>query len=172
MDQDQDETIIVSRTTPLASEETVITSSNQTVEEATVTNSTFSNSDQTSTGPQGFGISEESDPVGPIPAYVAPAIDEPTGEVESTIEREVGQVFEAPAVVATKAIPLPVTTPVPKFDIEPDVVQKSKPTTDASKLLKKNLNRSKRNSLSVILVVVAGALLIGVTLAVLFASLT
>lgn len=172
MDQEQDETIVVSRTTPLTSEETVITTSTHNVDEATVTNPTFSNSDLTSTGPQGFGVVEESEPVGPIPTYEAAVVDAPAEEVETTIEREIGQVFEAPAVVPTKAMPLPVVVPETKFDIQPEVVVKSKPSADASKLLKKSMNRSKRNSLSVIVIVVAGALLIGVTLAILFATLT
>lgn len=172
MDEEQDETIVVSRTTPLTSEETVITTSTQNVDEATVTNPTFSNSDVTSTGPQGSRVVEESDPVGPIPTFEAVELNTAVQEVETTIEREVGQVFEAPAVVPTKAMPLPVVVPEAKFDIEPEVVVKSKPRADASKLLKKSINRSKRNSLGVILFVVVGALLIGVTLAILFAALT
>jgi hypothetical protein len=172
MDQEQDETIVVSRTTPLTSEETVITTSTNNVDEATVTNPTFSGSDLTSTGPQGFGVSEESDPVGPIPTYEVLDADVAAEEVETTIEREVGQVFEAPAVVPTKAMPLPVVAKETKYDIQPEAVVKSKPSTDASKLLKKNINRSKRNSMGVILAVVVGALLIGVTLAILFATLT
>lgn len=171
MEQDQDETIVVSRTKPLASEETVVTTSGQNVDEATVTNPTFDGTNLTSTGPQGFGIVEESEPVGPIPNFETSAIDEPVEALELTIEREVGAVFEAPAVVPTKAVPLPVQVPTTKFEVIPDEVVKSKPSTDASKLLKKSLNRSKRNSLGVISVVVVGALLIGVTLAILFASL-
>ena len=171
MDQEQDETIVVSRTTPLTSEETVITNSTASVDEATVTNPTFSGSELTSTGPQGFGVVEESDPVGPIPTYEAYEVETSAKEVETTIEREIGQVFEAPAVVPTKPMPLPVVTDETKFDIQPEAVVKSKPSADASKLLKKNLNRSKRNSIGVILAVVVGALLIGVTSAILFATL-
>lgn len=171
MEQDQDETIVVSRTKPLASEDTVVTTSGQNVDEATVTNPTFEGTHLTSTGPQGFGIVEESEPVGPIPTYETPRSDEPVQAVEVTIEREVGEVFEAPAVVATKAVPLPVQVPETKFDVQPDEVRKSKPSADASKLLKKSLNRGKRNSLGVISVVVVGALLIGVTLAILLATL-
>lgn len=171
MDQDQDETIVVSRTKPLASEETVVTTSGQNVDEATVTSPTFEGTHITSTGPQGFGIAPESEPVGPIPIYETPAADEPVQAVEVTIEREVGAVFEAPAVVATKAVPLPVAVPETRFEVQPAEVVKSKPSADASKLLKKSLNRSKRNSLGVISVVVAGAILIGVTLAILLATL-
>lgn len=171
MEQDQDETIVVSRTTPLVEEETIITSGTTAgVEEATVTNPTFSGSEFTSTGPGGFGLEEDSDPVGPIPELRTAVAETPVIDEEETFEREVGQVFEAPVIVPTKAIPLPVVEAGNPFEIEPEVVQKSKPTTDASKIYKKNLNRAKRNSLGVILAVIAGALLIGVTLALLWAS--
>lgn len=172
MDQEQDETIVVSRTTPLVEEETIVTSSTAGVNETTVTNPTFPRNEVTTTGPQSFGVIEESEPVGLIPAFEPQTPEESTDEHELTIEREVGQVFEAPAVVATKAIPLPVVETENKFDIAPDEVKKSKPSADASKLFKKNMKRSQRNSLTAILVVIAGALLIGVTLALLFAYLT
>ena len=172
MDQEQDETIVVSRTTPMVEEETIVTSSNPGVTEETVTNPTFTKNEVTTTGPQGFGVIEESEPVGLIPTYQPEVIDEDTDSDEITIEREVGQVFEAPTVVPTKAIPLPVVDTSKKFEVAPDEVKKSKPSSDASKLFKKNMKRSKRNSLTVILVVVAGALLIGVTLALLLAALT
>ena len=172
MDQDQDETIVVSRTTPLVEEATIITSANSAgVEEATITNPTFSNSDHTITGPSSFGLVEDSEPVGLIPELAEPVAEVPDLDVEETFEREVGQVYEAPALVPTKAIPLPVVDLENRFDIAPEVVSKSKPTSaDASKLFKKNINRTKRNSLGVILVVIAGALLIGVTLAILWAK--
>ena len=171
MEQDQDETIVVARTTPLVEEETIITSGKTfEVEEATITNPTFTGSEFTATGPRAFGVSEESDPVGPIPELRAPVTEELDPQVEDTFEREVGQVYEAPLLVPTKAIPLPVVETGNKFEIAPEVVQKSKPSADASKILKKNLNRAKRNSLGVILTVVAGAILIGVTLALLWAA--
>ena len=171
MEQDQDETIVVSRTTPLVEEETIVTSGNTaTIEEATVTNPTFASGDHTSTGPHGFEITEDSDPIGPIPDLMPPIGEEPAAEAEQTFEREVGQVFEAPLLVPTKAVPLPNVELGNKFEIAPEIVQKSKPSADAAKLFKKNLNRTKRNSLGVIAIVIAGALLIGVTLALLWAT--
>lgn len=173
MEQDQDETIVVSRTTPMVEEETIVTTSGQGVEEATITNPTGLKTETTSTGPQGFGVVEESAPSETMTTYVeAPQPEEVEEAVEITIDREIGEVFEAPAVVLTPTAPLPLVTPTPNFDIAPAEVNKSKPTTDASKLFQKNLNRKKRNSLAVVISVVVGALLIGITLAILFASLT
>lgn len=172
MEQDQDETIIVSRTTPMVEEETIVTSSGQNVDEATVTNPTGLKSELTNTGPQSFEVSEYSEPFKTMTTYVEAPVVEPQEHVEITIERETGQVFEAPTSVLTPTAPLPLVTPTPNFDIAPAEVVKSKPSTDASKLFQKNLNRSKRNSLGVLIGVVVGALLIGITLAILFASLT
>ena len=173
MNEDQDETIVVSRTKPMVEEETVVTSSSPKVNEDTVTNPTISrNRENTSTGPQGFGVEEDSEPAGPIPTFEPQRVDESTNEGELTIEREIGEVFVAPTVVATKAIPLPVVDTDPKFVVQPEEVKKSKPSADASKLFKKNLNRTKRNSIGVLIAVIAGALLTGVTLALLYATLT
>lgn len=160
MDDEQDETIIVSRTKPVIEEATVVTSSIHSVEEATITNPSAEHFDLTSTGDISYETYE-------------PVVEEaPVAEAEVTIEREVGQVFEAPAVVPTKAMPLPVVTTDTKFNYEPEVVSKSKPNSDAAKLLKKNLSRTKRNSVTVIVAVVFGSLLIGVTLAILWALFT
>ncbi len=172
MEQDQDETIIVSRTTPMVEEETIVTSWGQNVDEATVTNPTGLKSELTNTGPQSFEVSEDSEPFETMTTYVEAPVVEPEEHVEIKIERETGQVFEAPTSVLTPTAPLPLVTPTPNFDIAPAEVVKSKPSTDASKLFQKNLNRSKRNSLGVLIGVVVGALLIGITLAIIFASLT
>ena len=173
MEHDEDETIVVSRTTPMVEEETIVTTSGQGVEEATVTNPTGLKSETTSTGPQSFGVAEESAPYETMTTYEeAPEPEVLQDSVEITIDRETGQVFEAPSVVLTPTSPLPLVTPTPNFDIAPAEVNKSKPTTDASKLFQKNLNRKKLGSLGVVISVVVGALLIGITLAILFASLT
>lgn len=170
MEQDQDETVVVSRTTPFVEEATVITSSIKSVEEETVTNPTFTNPDHTSTGPNTFGLVTESEPAGPIPELQSQLTNPISADVEATFEREIGEVYEAPSLVPTKAIPLPNVVLGNRFEIAPEVVEKSRPTSDAAKLFKKNVNRTRRNSLGVILVVVAGALLIGVTLALLWAK--
>lgn len=172
MEQDQDETIVVSRTTPMVEEETIVTSSGQNVDEATVTNPTGLKSEMTNTGPQSFDVVEDSEPFETMTTYVEAPVAEPEVQAEITIERETGQVFEAPALIPSPTAPLPLVTPTPNFDIAPAEVNKSKPSTDASKLFQKNLNRSKRNSLGVLIAVVIGALLIGITLAILFVSFT
>jgi hypothetical protein len=171
MEQDQDETIVVSRTTPMVEEETIVTSSGQNLDEATVTNPTGFKAEMTSTGPQSFDVVEDSEPFETMTTYAQAPVAEPEVQVEITIERETGLVFEAPSAVLTPTAPLPIVTPTPNFDIAPAEVHKSRPSTDASKLFQKNLNRTKRNSLRVIISVVVGAFLIGITLAILFTSL-
>lgn len=146
-------TVLVSRTKNLVEEATVVTSHGS-VDEATVTG------DQTA----GRTHTDSGFVEAPTPTFTETTNSAVEVTEEAAPVRQVAEAYDAPS--STERAPQVHTpaNPLKMPEIQPEPIKKSEPDfiDDRAKLFEKNLNRTKRNSLVVVVAVVIGAVLVGV----------
>lgn len=162
-----DEATVTSSTGQPVEEATVLNAGKPLIEEATVTGDSHNRFDETVTGPCTPAVAREVDEHTPVPTLRTGAIPI-VPEVEP--QREVPIAYVAPETIERRSSGLQDELIERVPEITPDVKFVKPPRSGEKDLYKKSMNRNQRNSTAVLVSVIVGALLIGVTAAILWVN--